>query len=58
MRTEFLLTIDTEGSAFFAADGTEVARLLREAADQLMDGASSGVLRDANGNTAGSWEFV
>ena len=57
MRTEFLLTIDTGGDAF-ALGELEIARLLREAADQLMDGASSGVLRDTNGNTAGSWEFV
>ncbi len=58
MRDTFLLTVDTEGDAFINSDGAEVARLLKEAADQLLDGATSGILRDTNGNTAGSWEYV
>ncbi len=57
-RDTFLLTIDVDGDAFIAADGTEVARLLKEAQNQLMDGVTSGFLTDVNGNTAGSWEYV
>lgn len=60
----FVLTIDCNNAAFVdpvypGEDGDrrdEVARILRDAAERVMDG-DAGNLRDINGNTVGSWAF-
>lgn len=51
----FKLEIKNTGSAF-EDPRAEIARLLREVADQIEDeGKDDGVLRDINGNRCGSW---
>ena len=56
---KFTLSIDCDNAAFDEDGGSEVARILREAArwiggGALRDGASS-CLRDINGNEVGQW---
>lgn len=46
------------GNAAFADDPDgEPARILREIAKKLADGARDGNIRDANGNTIGWWLY-
>jgi hypothetical protein len=50
------LTLHTSGAAF--DDGSEeVARILRELADRIKAGRTSGRLFDLNGNACGNWAF-
>lgn len=51
----FMLRIDTGGAAFEAEPATELARLLREAAERVEAGDAEGRIRDANGNTVGAF---
>jgi len=52
---EFRLTIKTENAAFEDNPIGEVARILKDAARRVEGGETSGGLRDANGNTVGSF---
>lgn len=62
----FELRIKIEGDAFAEDTQAEVARLLRNAADQVLDGAGrrgangsrSSNLFDINGNNVGRWELA
>lgn len=55
---EFVFRISGMGNDAFSGDrGVEVARLLREVADQVEWGRESGVLMDVNGNSVGEWGF-
>lgn len=56
----FTLTIKTDNAAFDEGDkGLEVARILRELANRLeTQSQTSGTLRDANGNTVGTWKLT
>lgn len=55
----FRLTIDVDNDAFHPDPSNEIARLLREAAEQIeRDSKPSGMsLRDINGNRVGGWDF-
>lgn len=56
----FTLKIETGNAAF--ENPQEVARILKnlahDAASELRDMADRGALRDANGNTVGTWRYV
>jgi hypothetical protein len=54
MGKSFALTIDAENAAFEPEPGPEVARILREIADELTS-QDSGSAMDINGNTVGHW---
>ena len=52
------LTLDIkslDNSAFGNDPMTEIARILREAAEHIESGRERGVLRDSNGNPVGDW---
>lgn len=61
----FNLTIETGGAAFEEDPGAELRRILQDLAstaryvitDRAPGGAANGNLRDANGNTVGSWSY-
>ena len=53
----FRLEIDTANDAFVGYPAGEVARILRETADDLDAGIIAFSIRDSNGNTVGSWEL-
>ena len=54
----FQLKIHTHGAAFHDGDtGKEVARILRELADRVENGRTSGRVFDVNGNACGGWTF-
>lgn len=54
----FRVLIDT-GNAAFDGDNlhAEIARILRTVADVVAHGQTSGVVRDYNGNSVGSWSL-
>ena len=54
---EFRLTILSSGAALVEWPRDEVARLLRDAAESVDEGADSGTLRDFNGNAVGTWSL-
>jgi hypothetical protein len=55
IRVEF----DTDNAAFGNGDlATEAARLLRDAAERIEQGATTGALRDLNGNKVGYFEVL
>ena len=56
---KFILEIDVVNSAFFdkGGKGLEVARILREAADDIACGDTLGTLKDFNGNLVGRFQF-
>jgi hypothetical protein len=54
---QFTMRVEVEGVAF-DDPGDELARLLREAADEIDGGDESGVCVDINGNTRGGWEIT
>lgn len=51
----FKLQIETDNAAFGDFRAVEVARILRQLADNLSTSGDSGNLRDINGNTVGTW---
>lgn len=58
----FTLKIYTDNAAFEDCQGTEVARILRVAADavegsHMLTGSLEQNLRDINGNKVGSWKL-
>ena len=61
---EFQLTINMDNAAFDDDLGGELARIVRHVARRLEDDSVTGDLlskcsvRDANGNTVGSWEVT
>ena len=57
--SQFTLTIQTDGDAFTDLDGQyEIARILREAAENVEGCDEYGRLRDSNGNTVGSFSWT
>ncbi len=52
----FSLKIETDSAAFEDDPNEELARLLEKAAQRLRAGYVRDSLRDANGNTVGSWD--
>lgn len=53
----FKLEFETENDAFAYGTPEEVATYLRAVADKLEAGSWSGLLRDVNGNTIGSYSL-
>ena len=55
----FTLEIATDNDAFYEHAGTEIARILRDVADQVEDRttAAEGLLRDVNGARVGTWRL-
>lgn len=59
----FMVTIETGNDAFMPDAGPELARLLRDLADTVSDGAlpryteASGTMRDINGTTVLQWSW-
>lgn len=53
----FQLKIHNSGAAFDDAPEYEVARILRELADKVEAGRTSGRVFDLNGNACGNWAF-
>jgi len=51
----YRISIDLDNAAFEAQEGAEVARILRELAEECEEGgvAENLTLRDVNGNTVG-----
>ena len=56
---EFEVAINSDNDAFVDNEATEVARILREVADDIAASTTycEGDLRDINGNTVGSFLF-
>ena len=54
---KFTIIIDTENAAFEDTPNEELARIIREVAQHLDRGYTSGGVRDVNGNRVGSFEF-
>lgn len=55
---DFKLKIECDNAAFDDdMRDLEVARILREAADRIENGADFGFCIDVNGNRVGSWAF-
>lgn len=53
----FKIEIDTGNAAFEdEGKGYEIARILRDIADKVENGAESGIARDINGNKVGTFE--
>jgi hypothetical protein len=57
MTDGFSLNIATSGVTFDDARNFTVAEMLRDIAELLEDDVSGGNIRDANGNTVGSFGF-
>lgn len=56
----FKLQIETGNAAFDEENGgagEEVARIMREIANKVADGNTSGIAADFNGNTVGRWSL-
>lgn len=55
----FTLKFDTDNAAFEDTGlAHESARILRDVADRIENGAAIGTVRDVNGNTIGRFEFI
>lgn len=56
---KFNLTIETGNDALSDphTGNLELARILRDAAQRIEDGAISNVCRDINGGTVGHWRY-
>lgn len=57
MADVFALHIHTDNAAFEDDAGTEIARILREAATAIERGTRQQRLHDLNGNTVGRFRF-
>jgi hypothetical protein len=53
----FTCEIDMDNDAFAECPACALAELLRETAAAVDAAATEGILRDANGNTAGRWRI-
>lgn len=56
----FKVTMNTDNDAFQGDSPSlnhEVARILRDIAKKLEQGATGGNCRDSNGNTVGTWSL-
>lgn len=55
----FKIIINMDNDAFWEEPMTEIARILRQAADKAEDRGlvGSGLVRDVNGNTVGQWSI-
>ncbi len=52
----FKIEFSTSNGAFdFGNDGNEISRILKEVAEHVKDGATSGRVIDINGNAIGTW---
>lgn len=51
------VTIKTDNDAFADDEGAEVARILRDIAQDIEEGRTSGPCMDINGNKVGHWSF-
>ena len=58
MNHKFVLQFRCDNDAFAVMPEAEVARILRDLADQIEQGFVFVYLRDANGNTVGTATFV
>jgi hypothetical protein len=54
---QFKLSFACDNAAFDGDALHEVARILRECADKIETGRTSGPVRDFNGNTVGKFEL-
>ena len=54
---QFTLAIESDNEAFAEAQ-SEVVRILRDVADQMESGTDCANIRDANGNTVGTFELL
>jgi hypothetical protein len=57
---DFTLSIRIEGSELVddpTSRAQGIARMLREVAAKVEADQESGIIKDINGNTVGSWEF-
>lgn len=53
----FKVSFGTGNAAFDGTPAYEIARLLREIADRVEDGARQGTLNDVNGNLVGDFHL-
>lgn len=51
----FTMTVETDNDAFVVGGAGELARILSTVAQRVADGETSGSVRDACGNTVGTW---
>ena len=54
---KFTLNIDCNNAAFEGDTDAEVARILKEVAEKIEGGASSGTISDINGNRVGYFSY-
>lgn len=55
---QFSMKFKMDNAAFGDEPGFEVARILREVGERVGHGACDGNIRDANGNTVGTWKIT
>lgn len=53
----FTLKVESDNDALTVDPQGAIAEILKDVADRIVDGAASGALRDANGNTVGRFEL-
>lgn len=54
----FRLEIQTDNDAFKINGAEEIRTILKDIANQLRYGETSGKVRDTNGNTVGEWSLT
>ena len=54
---DFIIKFNMDNDTFKVWPEAEVARILNEIANKVMDGLVFGSIRDLNGNKVGDWEF-
>lgn len=52
---KFSIEIDSRDAAMVEDGAGEVCRILRVVRERIYNGARDGILRDVNGNKAGTW---
>lgn len=55
MKVEFRIDVTGSGAALEDDPKGEVVRMLKDVASAIEHGRESGILRDINGNRAGTW---
>jgi len=53
----FRLQIETGNAAFHEDGAGEISRILENVAERVKNGDHTGIVRDVNGNTVGSFEL-